>query len=77
MTLKQDLIAYRSRWAAVERLERQERRMASLTLRWRQLNAAYGMAMALGLLQPDASEMEVFERWAKLKEKVSGKSPKA
>jgi len=33
------------------------------------LNAAYALAKGLGLLQPDPSEMEVFQRWAKLKEK--------
>ncbi len=68
MTLKQDLLAYQERWKAVEAIQREERASASLELRWRQLNAAYGMAKALGLLQPDPSEMEVFERWAKIKE---------
>jgi len=60
--LKQDLLAYQERWKAVEAIQREERASASLELRWRQLNAAYGMAKALGLLQPDPSEMEVFER---------------
>jgi hypothetical protein len=43
----------------------------SLELRWQQINAAFGLAKGLGLLKPDPSEMEVFERWAKLKEKAT------
>lgn len=68
MTLKQDILAYQERWKIVEAIEKEERRSASLELRWQQLNTAYGMAKALGLLRPDPSEMEVFERWAKIKE---------
>ena len=71
MALKSDMIAYQARWAAVEAIQREERRSASLVLRWRQLNAAHGMAKGLGLLQPDLSEMEGLERWAKLKEKAN------
>lgn len=70
MTLVEDLIAYRARWKAVEAVQRAERRSASYELRWRQLNTAYGIAKSLGLLQPDPSEAEVFERWAKLKEEA-------
>jgi hypothetical protein len=77
MTLKQDLKFYRSRWAAVAAVQAEERRSASLELRWRQLNSAYGMAKGLGLLRPDPSEAGVFERWAKIKEKASNQSPKA
>lgn len=77
MTLENDLRAYQERWKAVEAIQAEERRSASLELRWRQLNAAYGMAKGLGLLQPDPSEMEVFERWAKLKEKANSLPPKA
>lgn len=69
MSLKDDLHSYIERWKAVEEVQTRERRTASLGLRWQQLNAAYGMAKGLGLLQPDLSEMGVFERWAKLKEK--------
>jgi N-acetylglutamate synthase/N-acetylornithine aminotransferase len=76
MALKQDLHSYQARWKAVEEIQAQERKSASLELRWRQLNAAYGIAKGLGLLQPDLSEMEVFERWAKLKEKTTDRPPK-
>jgi len=74
-TLKSDLEAYQKRWAAVEAFQREERRMASIALRWQQLNAAYGMAKGLGLLRPDPSEMRVFQRWAKLKGKVESWRP--
>jgi hypothetical protein len=70
MALKNDLIAYRERWAEVEAIQREERRSASLELRWRQLNAAYNLAKGLGWLRPDTSEMGVFLRWAKIKEKA-------
>ena len=76
MSLKSDLLAYRERWAAVDAFQQEERRTASLELRWRQLNAAYGLAKGLGLLQPDPSEMEVFERWARLKEKAIRLDPR-
>lgn len=77
MTLKSDLMTYQARWVAVEAIQRDERRSASLALRWQQLNAAYGMAKGLGLLQPDPSEMGVFQRWAKLKEKAGSQRQKA
>lgn len=71
MTLKDDLRAYKARWADVETFVTEERRTASLELRWQQLNAAYAMALGLGLRQEDPSEAGVFERWAKLKEKAT------
>ena len=74
MTLKSDLTAYRARWAAVEAVHQVELRTATMELRWRQLNAAYGLARALGLLRPDPSEAEVLERWAQLKEKLASQS---
>jgi len=76
VTIKSDLQAYRNRWDAVEVFLAEERRSASLKLRWRQLNAAYGLAKGLGLLRPDLSELDVFERWAKLKEKETMLSQK-
>ncbi len=71
MSLQDDIRAYKNRWEVVAKIQIEERRSASLVLRWMQLNAAFGMAKALGLLQPDPSEMGVYERWAKLKEKAS------
>jgi hypothetical protein len=77
MTLKDDLKAYQARWAEVDAVVIEERRTASLELRWRQLNAAYAMAIGLGLRQEDPSEIGVFERWAKLKEKAISQPSRA
>ncbi len=67
MTLKEDIKAYTQRWAMVEEIKKEEQRSASIQLRWKQLNAAYNLAKGLGLLKPDPSEREIFQRWAKLK----------
>jgi hypothetical protein len=64
------LISYQERWANVDAFLREERRSASLVLRWQQVNAAYGIGKSLGWLVPDPSEIGVFEKWAKLKEKA-------
>ncbi len=71
MSFKHELKAYRARWIEVESIIQQERRSASLELRWKQLNSAYAMAKGLGFLQTDPSEMEVFRKWARLKEKAA------
>ena len=71
MTLKDDLKAYRARWAEVEAVVQAERRTASLELRWQQLNTAHKLAKGLGLPRPDQGEMEVFKKWARLKERTS------
>lgn len=76
MTLKDDLKAYQARWAEVEAVVSEERFTASLDLRWRQLNAAHGLAKGLGLIHTDQTETEVFERWAKLKEIATSQLPK-
>jgi hypothetical protein len=76
MPLKDDLKAYQARWADVEAFVSEEQRTASLDLRWRQLNAAYGLAKGLGLILTDQTETEVFERWATLKKKATSQLPK-
>ncbi len=76
MTLKDDMKDYQSRCANVNDFIAEERRTASIELRWRQLNAAYGMAKGLGLIKEDPSEMEVYERWAKIKEKFTNRFQK-
>ena len=76
MTLKDEMKAYQARWAAVDALVAEERRTAPIELRWRQLNAAHAMAIALGLRHDEQSEWGVFERWAKLKEKAADQSSK-
>jgi hypothetical protein len=77
MTLKEEWKAYQARWAQVEAVVSEERRTASLEVRWRQLNTAFIMAKELGLAREDPSEAEVIERWAKLKEKADSQPPKA
>jgi hypothetical protein len=76
MTLKDDLKAYQARWVDVDAIVAEERRTASIALRWQQLNTALAMAMGLGLKREDPSEAEVFERWAKLKEKAANQPPR-
>ena len=67
---RQTLIAYRNRWRAVEAVEREEQKGASVALRWQQANAIFRLAMGMGLLSnnPDDQEQEVYQRWARLKE---------
>jgi hypothetical protein len=61
--------AFRNRWQAVSTAEMEERREASLELRWRQLNALWRLAAGLGLLPEEAEGVqEVRERWVRLKE---------
>jgi hypothetical protein len=76
MVLKQEMQDYQLRWKAVEEIQTEERRTATFELRWRQLNAAFGIAKVLGLLQPDLSEMEIYKRWAKIKEKATSQTLK-
>ena len=69
--------AYRDRWKAVAEIERQELQTASLELRWRQLNAVVGLAIGMGIFKSADDEIEVFRRWAKLKEKAANQRPAA
>ena len=69
------LKAYCTRWQAVAEVERQELQTATLELRWQQLNAVIGIAIGLGIYIPADDEIEVFQRWAKLKEKASSQLP--
>ena len=65
------LKAYCDRWQAVAEVERQELQTATLESRWQQLNAVIGMAVGLGIFQPAEDKIEVYQRWAKLKEKAA------
>lgn len=62
---------FRQRWQLVEEIQRSEARAASLELRWRQLNATYRLSQRLKLTTLQTDEMLVYERWAKLKAKIS------
>lgn len=59
----------RGRWKAVEEIERQELRAMSLEEHWRKLNAIARFAIETGMeRKDDDGEMEVFLRWAKIRE---------
>lgn len=70
-----ELKAYLTRWQAVEEIERQELQNATLELRWKQLNAVIGMAIGLDIYKSREDEIEVIQRWVKLKEKATGQHP--
>ena len=64
-----DIKLYRDRWKAVEEFEREELRSLSMETRLQQMVTIWRMAVGLGFsFETDNSEMEVFARWAKLKE---------
>lgn len=66
---KSDAKSYRERWREVERIEQEASRNTSFQDRWRQLNAINRRARRLGISrQGDEGEMEVFLRWARLKD---------
>jgi hypothetical protein len=67
-----ELKAYRDRWLAVADIERRELQSASIELRWRQLNAIVGLATSLGIMRSNDTELEIYQRWANLKEKLAG-----
>jgi hypothetical protein len=66
------LKAYRERWLAVADIERRELQSASIELRWQQLNAVVGLAKSLGSMRSNDTEVEIYQRWANLKEKLIG-----
>ncbi len=60
---------FRERWQAVEVVEAEEERAASLEMRWVQLNAIWRMAreLRLPLTNTDRQEEAVRRRWLRLK----------
>jgi hypothetical protein len=59
---------YKDRWHAVEEIERQELRAMTASEHWQKLNAIVRFALETGMeIEEDHGEMEVFQRWAKLK----------
>ena len=60
----------RDRWKAVEEIEREELCAMSLEEHWHKLNAIVRFAIETGMKRNnDDGEMEIFQRWAKLKDK--------
>lgn len=64
-----DIHFYRERWKEVAEVERRERRALSIAELWRRLNAIARFAQETGLHAADDGEGEVWERWARLKER--------
>lgn len=62
---------YRDRWKEVEAVEREELRNSTVEQRWRQLNAILGLAVALGIKFVAVDKTEVYQRWAKIKDKAA------
>ena len=63
-----DIRFYVDRWKAVEEVERQELRASTVQSNWRKLNAIIRRANRLGLQRgDDDSEMEIFERWERIR----------
>jgi hypothetical protein len=64
---------FRERWQAVKEIEVAERRVASVTERWQQLNGIVGLLLSLGLSleRPDAEVAVVRQRWTALKNRRS------
>jgi hypothetical protein len=69
--MREMLRAYRAQWQAVAEIEHQELQNATLESRWQQLNSIVGIAIGLGINKSTEDDIEVFQRWAKLKEKAS------
>ncbi len=72
MIMNNDEIRFhlRDRWKAVEEIERQELRASTIQENWKKLNAIVRFAVETGMKrEDDDGEMEVYMRWAKIKEK--------
>ena len=67
----------RGRWKAVEEIERQELRASTVRQNWIKLNQIMLRARRLNLSRRnDDNKMEVFMKWARLKEKYeAGEKP--
>jgi hypothetical protein len=64
-----DIRFYKERWKQVEEFERDELRSLSMETRLQKMNTIWRLAKGLGFsFEPDGSEVDVFKRWAKLKE---------
>jgi hypothetical protein len=64
-----DIRFYKERWKDVEDVERQELRTMTVEEHWRRLNAIARFAIEMGMNpEKDAAEMDVFLRWARIKE---------
>lgn len=63
-----DIRFYREHWKAVEEIERQELRALTPQQNWKHLNGIMRRARRLRIHRgDDDGEMEIFERWAKIR----------
>lgn len=70
MNKEEILYHLRGRWKEVENIQRQELRATTLRQNWMKLNQIMLRAKRLNLSRGDNDdEIEVFQRWARLKEK--------
>ncbi|MBM3153201.1 MAG: hypothetical protein FJZ96_13525 [Chloroflexi bacterium] len=64
-----DVRFYVDRWKTVEEIERRELRALTPKQNWKQFNSIMRRAKRLGIRRGgDDEEMEVFMRWAKIRE---------
>jgi hypothetical protein len=65
-----NLRAYIERWKEVNTADTREQSMASMELRWQQLNSIYLLASSMGITTQEATEEneEIMRRWNKLKD---------
>jgi len=70
MTLEEEMRIYKARWEALDAVRREELKAATYEDRWLKLNYAYGLGKALGFKQDQTSEMEIYLRWAKIKDRL-------
>jgi len=70
MTLEEEMRIYKARWEALDAVRNEELKAATYEDRWLKLNFAYGLGKALGFKQDQTSEMEIYLRWAKIKDRL-------
>jgi len=70
MTLEEEMRIYKARWEALDAVRNEELKAATYEDRWLKLNYAYGLGKALGFKQDQTSEMEIYLRWAKIKDRL-------
>lgn len=66
---KEMLIAYQNRWQAVADVKNAELQQTTIRQRWKQMNALFRIAAALGLQPEDNIEENeiVYQRWNRLR----------
>lgn len=63
-----DIRFYKERWKAVEEIQRQELRALTAKQNWWHLNLIMRRAKRLGIRRgDDDGEMEIFNRWVKIR----------